>query len=178
MTNIEFGSGVLGLVLAFILLNIINFFSFQKRNPISCQRRGGGQPHLYPSQKNIDPAIFPLVAAVNESGKAKTQASCGGHVDLREVYVAFTGEIDFMCDLDHALYVHRDKLKLPWYLAASFDDRRALVFCFRVNHEAVWSDFRWYNLFGVLRRYDFDRDFSKTIRTDIECLVMIVKEAA
>lgn len=81
-----------GLVL--IILFVLYFLVLPRL--VAQNRRGNGKPNLAPTPKNVEPHIYPLVAALNATGICVTRASCDGHWEslfyISQPYLAFFGD--------------------------------------------------------------------------------------
>jgi hypothetical protein len=79
----------------------------------------------------VEPGIWPLVQAANESGYP-TIASCEGHTDDRYAYVTFRASNDDALRIHLRVRAHWDELRCNWELLGRF-------LCPAGTWELIWS---------------------------------------
>lgn len=129
---------------------------------VAQNRRGNGKPNLAPTPENVEPHIYPLVAALNATGLCVTRASCDGHWEslfyISQPYLAFSGDTRLAEKLDALLYLETE---LPWNLSAGFAmPDRELCFRLELNMDVLWN----YRIFWPWHRRKFLRQFDRDIR--------------
>lgn len=117
------------------------------------RRRLRGRPVPYRTARDlglIDPIVEPLVAALNETGRFRTVASCSGHGILPrpEPYVSFRCRIEAARSIARMVSLtagRADGLRLHWQVEAMFDPGLELVFVLRCPERnfPMTSMFTW-----------------------------------
>lgn len=81
-------------------------------------------------EDQIDPAILPLVRAMNIPGKMHTTASCAGHRGIGWPYVSFYTTLDIARGIHTGIweYIVTGRTVMDWHLMASFNTWGFLVF--------------------------------------------------
>lgn len=78
----------------------------------------------------IDPAILPLVRAMNIPGTMHTTASCAGHRGIGWPYVSFYTTLDVARGINTGIwdYIVAGRTVMDWHLTASFNTWGFLAF--------------------------------------------------
>ncbi len=115
--------------------------------------------NLKHSDTVIDPAIAPLVAAMNESGRMQTIDSCGGHIGkCFAPYVSFRASVSTAKELSELLdklpYGPKESLSSPWIVIGVFK-QEGLVFrlCSPLYQVATMRIVSTIFHLGIRRRY-------------------------
>ena len=142
-------------------------------------QRGTGGVDQVPNINNIDPLIYPLVDAMNRSGRAITRASCQGHWDtwlgVSSPYVAFTADHAFAEALDQQIGVaYSDGLLANyWELSARFGLDRRLWFRLSSRSDLVRDAMRW-----TLRPRRIWSEYVARKQADVDAIIHCVDLAA
>ena len=114
--------------------------------------------------EEIDPAIKPLVDALNRIKGIKTVASCQGHFFGGTPYVYFNAPVRIAAAIERllrtAMTADQPKFMLGWSIEGMFNEKYELTFSIRAAYcdASAWSPLYAFWLF-VLRRKRLNADF-------------------